>query len=61
MARKNKTQVAVEEFESQLKDLVMDLLGDIDMDKAAEYFESDILWEAVLGMLDAQEEEPEED
>jgi len=61
MARKNKTQVAVEEFESQLKDLVMDLLGDIDMDKAAEYFESDILWEAVLGMLDAQEEELEED
>jgi len=61
MARKNKTQVAVEEFESQLKDLVMNLLGDIDMDKAAEYFESDILCEAVLGVLDAQEEEPEED
>lgn len=61
MARKNKTQVAVEEFEANFKNLVETRLGSLDADKLAEYFKSDTLYDAVLDVLNDQEEFDEEE
>ena len=60
MARKSKAQVAVEEFESQFEDLVVNCLSNVDMEKIEEYLSSDLA-EAVLSVLDAQEEEEEKE
>jgi hypothetical protein len=60
MARKNKTQVAVEEFASTFENLVVDQLSDVDPKKIETYLFPDLA-NAVLYVLKAQEEEPKED
>jgi len=62
MARKDKKQKAVEEFEAEFKDLVETRLSDFNPDELIEYFESDTLYDAVLDVLnDLNEFEKEEE
>jgi len=56
MGRRNKTQTAVEDFEVQFGNLVQEYLGDIDVNKIAEYFRSDDLCMAVWDILNPDED-----
>ena len=63
MARKNKVQTAVEDFEAQFEDLVQEFLADVDLEKAEEYFSDSNLADAVEAVFIEQEsdEDDEED
>jgi hypothetical protein len=62
MSRKNKVQMVVEDFETQFGNLVQEYLGDVDMEKAVECFQSDNLFEAVCDVFaSCESEEVEED
>ena len=61
MSKKNKTQVAVEVFEAQFANLVQEYLSDVDLDKAAECFQSDNLFEAVYDVFASVESDDIED
>ena len=57
MSRKNKTRKAVEVFETQFANLVQEYLSDVSLEKAAECFQSNNLFEAVCDVFASLESE----